>query len=513
MNKNRSNIFYCLFSAFIFLLVSNSIIAQSKQLSLTQQSKLDFDFTMTLQEVIETAHSQSPSAILARHNFIVNYWQFRTYKAQFLPSLNLQGSLGNYNRSLVSLQNAQTGEIGYLQNNTLSNSLGLSIDQNIPFTGGSVSVVTSLNRLDQFSPTDKITYNSQPVKITLSQPINAYNSLKWEKKIEPKRFELAKRTYLNSMESITVTAVTYFFDLLLAQRQVEIARESHRNTEQLYKIAKERFAIGSITKDELLQLELKLLNDNLAIGDNQLAEKTAMQRLRNFLGYNESVEIQLQQPPQNPNITLDFNDVMNMVLHNSTTGLENEIDYLFAQEAIAKAKANAGLQASLHAQFGLNQVGNDVGLAYKSPLDQEIFGLSLSLPIMDWGLGRGKVKVAKSQAQVIESQIEQAENQLRENITLQVLRFNQQGGQCNVSQKADQVGQSRYATTKERFLNGTIGVTELNNAQTEMDNAQLRYLQDLSNYWIYYYNIQKATLFNFITNEKVSANFDELINE
>ncbi|MBQ5828218.1 MAG: TolC family protein, partial [Bacteroidales bacterium] len=74
-------------------------------------------------------------------------------------------------------------------------------------------------------------------------------------------------------------------------------------------------------------------------------------------------------------------------------------------------------------------------------------------------------------------------------------------------------GQSRYATTKERFLNGTIGVTELNNAQTEMDNAQLRYLQDLSNYWIYYYNIQKATLFNFITNEKVSANFDELTNE
>ena len=491
-----------LFAAVAMLFLVESAAAQPQHI-----------FTMSLEEVVGTAHSQSPSAILARHNFIVNYWQYRTYKAQFLPSLNLQGNLGNYNRSLVSLQNAETGEIGYLQNNTLSNSLGLSINQNIPFTGGSVSVVTSLNRLDQFSPTDKITYNSQPVKITLSQPINAYNSLKWEKKIEPKRFELAKRTYLNSMESITVTAVTYFFDLLLAQRQVEIAQESHRNTEQLYKIAKERFAIGSITKDELLQLELKLLNDNLAIGDNQLTEKTAMQRLRNFLGYNESVEIQLQQPPQNPNITLDFNDVMNMVLQNSTASLENEIDYLSAQEAIAKAKANAGLQASLHAQFGLNQVGNDLGLAYKSPLDQEILGLSISLPIMDWGLGRGKVKVAKSQAQVIESQIEQAENQLRENITLQVLRFNQQGGQCNVSQKADQVGQSRYATTKERFLNGTIGVTELNNAQTEMDNAQLRYLQDLSNYWIYYYNIQKATLFNFITNEKVGANFDELINE
>ena len=93
------------------------------------------------------------------------------------------------------------------------------------------------------------------------------------------------------------------------------------------------------------------------------------------------------------------------------------------------------------------------------------------------------------------------------------MRFNQQGGQCNVSQRADEVGRNRYATTKERFLNGTVSVTELNNAQQEMDNARLRYLQELSNYWIYYYNIQKATLFNFITNEKVDANFEELTNE
>ena len=167
-----------LLAAVAFFFAVGTSAAQQLQQAVQQHH----NFTMSLQEVIETAHSQSPSAILARHNFIVNYWQFRTYKAQFLPSLNLQGSLGNYNRSLVSLQDAQTGEIGYLENNTLSNSLGLSIDQNIPFTGGSVSVITSLNRLDQFSPTDKITYNSQPVRITLSQPINAYNSLKWEKK-------------------------------------------------------------------------------------------------------------------------------------------------------------------------------------------------------------------------------------------------------------------------------------------------------------------------------------------
>lgn len=497
----------CLLIAALFIGVVENVYSQSAS------EGGQYHFTMSLQDVIETAHAQSPSAVLAKHNFIVNYWQFRTYKAQFLPALNIQGSLGNYNRSLVPLQDAQTGEIGYLENNNLSNSLGLSVDQNLPFTGGSLSIVTSLNRLDQFSPVDMVTYNSQPVKITYSQPINAYNSLKWEKKIEPKRFELAQREYLSAMESITIAASTCFFDLLLAQKKVEMAHESHRNTEQMYRIARERFAIGSITKDELLQMELKLLNDSLTIGDNQLEQKTAMQRLRNFLGYNDKVSISLKEPPTNMDITIDFEDVMNLIDLNSPENLENEIQILSAQEAIAKAKANAGLTASLYAQFGLNQVGEDLNRTYRSPLDQEILGLSVFLPIVDWGLGKGRVKVAKSQAKVVESQIEQAENKMREEITLQVLRFNQQGGQCTVSQRADEVGRDRYATTKERFLNGTVSVTELNNAQQEMDNARLRYLQELSNYWIYYYNIQKATLFNFITNEKVDANFEEFTNE
>ena len=98
--------------AFLFLFAISGVYAQQEQM---------YKVEMGLQEVISVAHSQSPGAILARHNFIVSYWQFRTYKAQFLPSLNLQGTLGNYNRSLVPLQSSETGEIGYLENNTLRN--------------------------------------------------------------------------------------------------------------------------------------------------------------------------------------------------------------------------------------------------------------------------------------------------------------------------------------------------------------------------------------------------------
>lgn len=96
---------------------------------------------ITLEEAIVIAKDQSPSALVAKHNFLSSYWQFRSFRAQLLPSLNLSATLGNYNRSLVPLQNSETGEINYVANNNMKNSLSLSIDQNIALTGGRVSLL------------------------------------------------------------------------------------------------------------------------------------------------------------------------------------------------------------------------------------------------------------------------------------------------------------------------------------------------------------------------------------
>ncbi|MBR5856642.1 MAG: TolC family protein, partial [Bacteroidales bacterium] len=382
--------------------------------------------SFTLDEVIDLAREQSQPALVAKHTFTVKYWQFRSYKAQFLPSLNLDASLGQFNRSLRALQDAETGKTNYVENNSMSNSLNLSIDQNIPITGGTVSVITSLSRLDQFSPYDEITYNSQPVNVYYNQPITAFNTLKWEKKIAPKEFELAKKSYLETMESITIAATSYFFNLLSAQGAFDMAKRSYENNKTLYEISQERFKLGTIGKNELLQLELSVLNDELKLSNAELTLMMAMTRLRTYLGFNESVDIDLIIPSIPQGLLLDYNLVLNQSFANSTFGLSNQIDELNAKKNVAQAKANNGLKMSLYARFGLNQVGDDLPMAYKSPVDQEAFGLSVSLPIVDWGLGKGRVKVAKSQLEVTESQIIQEEQEHREEVMLQVLQFNLQ---------------------------------------------------------------------------------------
>lgn len=478
-----------------------------------QQAYAGSSLRLTLEEVISTAREQSVPVLRAKHQFVVSYWRYRTYKAQFLPSLNLSANLGQYNRSLVGVQNSETGKINYVENNNLTNSLNLSIDQAIPFTGGSVSVYTSLSRLDQFSPIDNITYNSQPINIYYNQPIKAFNSLKWEKKIAPKEFELAKKTYLETMESITQVATTYFFDLLMAEGKYEMAKKSKLNNEKLYETSKERFALGVVQKNDLLQLELRLLNDNLNVSSAELDLKLKMTRLRTYLGYNENVALSLVVPALGQELYLNYEDVISKVYANSSFDLSNSIKELQAKQSVAQAKATTGLQASLFARFGLTNVADKMNLAYKNPMDQEVVGLTLSLPIIDWGLGKGKVKVAKSQYQVVESQREQDEQKMKEDVMLNVMQFNLQGDRCRISAKADSVGKQRYEFARERFLSGAISVTELNTAQSEMDDATTSYLQSLNDYWKYYYQIRLLSLYDYINGRNITEDFEKLVGE
>lgn len=137
--------------------------------------------TLTLMDAIEIAQAQSYEAMVSRMNLMSQYWSLRSYKAQLLPSINLAGDLMEFDRSMVETRNYDTGEIRYVENNTLSNSLMLSVDQNIAALGGTISLQSYLYRLDQFSY-DNTLYNSRPIRLKYTQPLFSFNRLKWLKK-------------------------------------------------------------------------------------------------------------------------------------------------------------------------------------------------------------------------------------------------------------------------------------------------------------------------------------------
>ena len=466
---------------------------------------------MNLSETIHIARNQSVEALEARQAFISTYWAYRSYKASRLPSFYMYGNLMNFDRSLTLLQNPEDGTLNYVSSNNLQNSVGLQVNQNITFTGGTLSVATDLSRIDQFGMNKSLTWYSRPVTVSYYQPLFTYNQFKWDKKIEPKEYEKGKREYLERMEDITIDAVYAYHNLLLAKTNNAISKSNFENSGNMLRIAGERLQLGDVTKAEYLQLELRVLNDSISINETAVAVRQAQMQLNSLLGYDESYEIIPDAEDRLPDIQMDYELVMEKSLKNSSFSLRNELSLLNAESDVAYAKASRGFSFALNARFGMSQTGQQLPETYKNLLDQEVVGITFSIPIFDWGLGKGKVQKAKAAQEVVRAQVQQSENDYRRQLYTAVNQFNNQRQQCLVSRKAMFIASERYELTMHRFREGNASVTDLNMAQSENDSALRQYVSDLCNFWIYYYTLRQHTLYDFIKGCDLEINIYEMI--
>jgi outer membrane protein TolC len=469
--------------------------------------------TLTMEEIIAIAQENSLDAMAVKNSYLANYWGYRSYKAELLPSLNFSANVGNFDRSQKALQDAGTGEIRYLLNNNMYNSGTLSIDQNIALTGGSLSFSSSLDRLDQYSPVRNTIYNTQPVTLRYLQPLWAYNRLKWEKKIQPERFEQAKIAYIESMEDITIKAVQYYFNLLVAQRNYEIAVNNYEKMKTMYGIASLRFReTGTVTRSELLQLELRMVNDSLSISTQSRNYQVRKMNLRSFLGYNDDTEIELIPITDVPNMTLDYSFVLENALENSSFIIGQKISKLEAERIVEQAKANRGVSVSLSARFGMSNNDERFMAAYSDLMNYEVVGLSVRVPIIDWGMSRGRIQMAEAQQKTTLFRQKQALNDYIQNIYFDVMEFNTLREHFRMARHANEIAIQRYELALQDFAEGTTSVTELNTAQSEKESANMKYLSEISNYWINYFRIRKLSVYDYINDTDISAEFDKLTN-
>jgi outer membrane protein TolC len=458
--------------------------------------------------VIDIAQRQSPDVLYARHSFRSSYWNYCYYKANYLPSLNFS-STPNFHNAINTIT-LSDGSSEYVQQNQLTADATLSIDQNISLTGGTLSVQTSLQRLDLLNDNNH-SYKSTPVIVGYNQSLFGYNKLKWDRKIEPLRFEEAKRNYVESLEQVAAKAVTLFFDLAKAQTNLGIAQTNYANSDTLYSFAQGRYNIGTITENEILQLEISKLTEETNQLNAQLEVDDSMEELRSFLGINESQPIVVTPDVEIPLNFVDINKALQYAVENSREVLYIQRQKLESESNISNVKANTGLQAELYLQFGLAQTGKELETAYLKPLNQQYAEISLRVPILDWGRGKGRVQVAKSNRDMVYAQMDQERNTFEMNVMKTVKQFNLQSHQLKVAVKADYTAERRSDVARKLYLLGKSNILDLNASISEKDTAKRNYINILSNYWSLYYLLRSLTLYDFEKDIPITEDYMLLI--
>ena len=480
---------------------------------LTAQSlQTDEENYLTLAETIQLAQERSPDALINIHRFRRSYWEYRSFRAGYLPNVTLSGTLPNFSRSIDAITQ-QDGSESYRDRTLSRYSADIALTQRIGLTGGEVFLQSGLQRLDNFyTDTSTTQFLSTPVSIGFRQPIFGYNNYKWDKQIEPMVYEEAKRQYLESREQVAITATNHFFNLLMAQVERGIALKNQANYDTLYNIAKGRYILGKIAENELLQLELNLLRANAAVENADLNYQNMLFKFKSYLRLTVNQNLVLIPPAETPHFTINVDEAVNEAHTNTSSGLSFERRMLEAESQVSMARLDGRFDAEIYASYGLTQTADKLPDVYKNPLDEERVSLGLTIPILDWGQARGRIRMAESNYDLVKTSIEQERIDFDQDIYLKVMQFSMQQNQLMIAAKSDTVAQKRFDVTQKRYMIGKVNdVLELNNAQIDNDNAKVSYYNALKSYWNNYYELRKSTLFDFEKGAKIFVDPENLI--
>ncbi len=261
----------------------------------------------------------------------------------------------------------------------------------------------------------------------------------------------------------------------------------------------------------MLQLELNKLTEETNCMNARIEVENCMQELRSYLGIQEDLLMKVRVDNRVPDLHVDL-DAALMLANENSPEIQNMLRRKVESEsAVSRAKANAGLKADIYLRFGLTQTADKLKDSYRNPLDQQYVSLGITLPILDWGRGRGQVRVARSNRDLVYTQVEQDKTDFDLNVRKLVKQFNLQAQRVNIAARTDYTAQRRAEVARKLYLLGKSSVLDLNASIAEKDTARRNYVTTLYNYWSLYYTLRSLTLYDFENNKPLSEDLDKIV--
>ena len=255
----------------------------------------------------------------------------------------------------------------------------------------------------------------------------------------------------------------------------------------------------------MLQLEINKLTEETNMMNANIEVEDEMQTFRSFLGINREVHLRVVPEDSIPQFEIPLQEALQYAFQHSPEPDTYERRKLESRSALASAKANAGLKADLYVQFGLSQTGNKFADSYRNPMNQQYASIGISLPILDWGRGKGRVRVARSNVDLVDTQAEQGIKDFELNVCKMVRQFNLQAYRVTVAAKTDRTAERRHEVARRLYILGKSTILDLNASITEKDTARRNYITALKTYWSLYYGLRSMTGYDFLRKAEISC--------
>ncbi len=487
MEDIKHKLLYTIYILFFVIIGFSALVAQT---------------SVNLDEVLSSVIDDSYAVTNAKNQLEIADANYEFFKSQLKPNVSLRASIPNYSKTSTPVIQPD-GTISFTSIEQANSSLSLFATQVLTSTGGTLFLNSDIQRFDDLSQDGK-QYNGNPIRLGINQPLFGFNPWKYQKNIQSLAKEESLLDYNIRIEESLGLATDYYFNILIAKQNLEIAKTNELVNEKLLAITEERLILGKVSKDEKLQLEIELNNAKLSVSQAGFEVDQSIAILYTFLGEDiPSDGTQFIVPEILDNKILNIESLLNESKTNRPEVLAYQREKSQVEMDLAEAKGNFGIQADLQASIGLARGAEQFKEVYTDPFNEQQFNISLLVPIVDWGRRKSAMKQIHLRENNIEATYEQQFLELENSIRQRAYLFTRLQSEIILLKEIMDKADERFSISNERYVLGNIDITNLTLAQREKDQTKRNYINALKSYWVTYYELRALSGYDILNNQEI----------
>jgi outer membrane protein TolC len=460
---------------------------------------------LTLQGALEVAESGSPSIQRSLLNIEQYQHSLRAERASLKSRFSL--TLDPFTYSNTRRFDNQFSQ-WFTNEETLSSGT-LQIEQPILKTDGTIGLFNTFGWRNNKTKIADLGENenkafSNNLYLVLNQPLFTYNRRQMALDELELNYENANLEYSIQQLTLEKTITSQFFDVYLAQLNLDISKEELENTSKNFDIIKIKVDANLIAREELYQAELNFANAQLSVQDNELGLANAEELFKREIGMDLDQDIQLVTELDAQEVLIDLEKAIEYALKSRLELRQRQINIDKSLFDMERTKSMNEFRADLRLTLGIFGDNENFSKVYNSPTSSPSVGISLNIPIWDWGERTARIQAQEVSMKSQKLELEEDEKQIRMDIRRSYRSIQTQMPRIAIARKNVENAERTYDINLERYINGDLSGIDLNQFQTQLSSKKIELARSLINYKTQLLDLKILTLYDWEKQEPVS---------
>lgn len=465
---------------------------------LIQTTGLMAQKVMDINKALDIAMENSPTMRQTELSLVKSQEKLNAQRAQLKSQFSLVLNPFDYQKS--NSFDSRTSE--WYKNESASSAGTFSVNQKILPTDGTISLRNTFyynynksESLGALNPTSR-TWNNR-LNLSLSQPVFTYNKTKVQLESVQLSYEYAMLRYQLQKLSLEREVAQGFYTVYSRQMSYDIANEEFKNNQESHEIIKNKVEGGLLALEELYQSEVNLATSESSVYNAKLNLQDAMDQLKVIVGLPIDQEIELITLIKVDSVDINLDVAIDHALVNRMELRQREIDIENSMFSLLEAKTVNEFGGTVTASIGITSNNEDFGLLFEYPTNTPAIGLTLNIPIYDWGERKSEIRAAEADLKSCEIDLEVEKIDIQVNVRATIRSLQNLKNQILIQEKTVENAKLTYDINLERYRNGDLTSLDLGIYQNQLSDRKMSLTNAIIDYKLELLNLKIQTLYDF----------------